>query len=76
MSIFIHVLYRHAHLNLDGKDSIEKSRDVIKEYHFYISDDREHDTLFMQNLFDLIYESLQKNDILFRHWIWLDGCVR
>ena len=37
------------------------SRDVIKEYHFYVSDDREHDTLFVQHCFGLIYDSLKNN---------------
>ena len=40
----------HAQASIDGtRDSTPQSRDVIKEYHFYVSDDREHDTLFVQH---------------------------
>ena len=46
-------------------DSNPQSCDVIKEYHFYVSDDREHDTLFVQNRFGLIYDSLKKNGMSF-----------
>ena len=34
MSIFIVVLYRHAHASIDGRDNNPQSCDVIKEYHF------------------------------------------
>ena len=44
VSIFVHVLYRHAQESIDGRDSIAQSRDEIKEYQFYVSDVREHDT--------------------------------
>ena len=44
VSIFIHVSYRHAQESIDGRDRTPQSWDVIKEYHFYVSDDREHDT--------------------------------
>ena len=38
------------------------SRDVIKEYHFYVNDDREHDTLFVEHYFGLIYDTFIKNE--------------
>ena len=76
MSIFIHLFYRQAQASIDGRDSTPQSRVVIKEYHFYVSDDRERDTLFVQHCFGLIYDSLKKNGVSFiEHWIWLDGCV-
>ena len=34
VSIFVHVLYRHAQESIDGRDSTPQSCDVIKEYHF------------------------------------------
>jgi len=47
---------------------------VIKEYHFYVSGDREHDMLFIQHYFGLIYDSFRKNGVSFKeHWIWSDG---
>jgi len=77
VTIFVHVLYRHAQASIDGtRDSTPQSRDVIKEYHFYVSDDREHDTLFVQHCFGLIYDSLKNNGVSFtEHWIWSDGCA-
>ena len=49
---------------------------MIKEYHFYVSDYREHDTLFVQHYFGFIYDSLKKNGVSFiEHWICSDGCV-
>lgn len=77
VSILVHVLYIHAQLNIDGRDSTDESRDVIKEYHFYINDDRENETLFLQHYFDLIYESSKRNGTSFRkHYIWSYGCAR
>ena len=65
MSIFTHVLYKHAHVNIDDVDNTPESHNVIKEYHFYISDDHEHDPLFVQHCFGLIYESFRENHTSF-----------
>ena len=63
-------------MSIDGRDNTPQSRDVIKEYHFYVNDDREHDTLFVQHCFGLIYDSFKKNGVSFKeHWIWSDGCA-
>ena len=52
------------------------NRYVIKEYHFYISDDRTHDTHYVQHCFDIIYGSLKKCGVVMNeHWIWSEGCV-
>ena len=42
----VHILYKHEYLDVDGSDSNENNREVIKEYHFYISDYHTHDTFF------------------------------
>ena len=63
VSIFVHVLYRHAHAIIYSRDSTPQSRDVIKEYHFYVGDDHEHDMLFVQHYFGLIYDSFKKNGV-------------
>jgi hypothetical protein len=48
---------------------------VIKEYHFYISDDRAQDTHYV-HCFDKFYDSLKEREIIFdQHWICSDGCV-
>ena len=38
---------------------------MIKEYHFYVSDDHEHDMLFVQHCFGLIYDSFRNNGVPF-----------
>ena len=49
---------------------------MIKEYHFYVSDDHEHDTLFVQHYFGFIHDSFEKNGVSFiEHWIWSGGCL-
>ena len=50
---------------------------MIKEYHFYISDDRAHDTHFLQHCIEIFfYDSLKSRNVKFNeHWIWLDGCA-
>jgi hypothetical protein len=76
VTIFVHVLYRHAQQSLDNIESTNDNRHVIKEYHFYISDDRAHDTHYVQHCFDKFYDSLKERGIGFdRHWIWSDGCA-
>ena len=63
-------------MSIDGRDNTPESHDVIKEYHFYVSDDCENDTLFVQHFSQLIYDSFKKNGVSFtEHWIWSDGCV-
>ena len=76
MLVFLHVLYRHAQVSIDGRDNTHQSHNVIKEYHFYVSDDHEHEMLFVQHCFWLIYDSFKKNGVSFiEKWIWSDGCV-
>ena len=76
VSILVHIMYRHAELDVDGFDSNENNREVIKEYHFYISDDRTHDTCFVQHCFGMLYKELSRRKITFKeHWVWLDGCA-
>ena len=76
VSIFFHVLYRHAQHNVYNIEKRNDNRHVIKEYHFYISDDRTRDTHYVQHCFDIIYGSLKTHEIVMNeHWIWSDGCV-
>jgi hypothetical protein len=76
VTIFVHVLYRHAQHSVDNIENTNGNQHVIKEYDFYISDDRAHDTHYVQHYFDKFYDSLKEHGIGFdRHWIWLDGCV-
>ena len=65
VSMFVHVLYRHSQESIDCRDITPQSHDVIKEYHFYVIYDCEHDTLFVQHCFGLIYDSFKKNGVSF-----------
>ena len=74
--MLVHILYRHAEQNVDHIESTCENQHIIKEYHFYISDDRTHDTCFVQHCFGIIYDSLKDHGITFNeHWIWLDRCA-
>ena len=75
--MFVHVLYIHAHASIDGRDNTPQSCEVIKEYHFYVSDDRENNTLFIQHNFGLIFDSFIQRGVSFtKHWIWSYGCAK
>ena len=57
VTIFVHVRYRHTQRSLDNIGITNDNRHIIKEYHFYISDDRAHDTHYVQHCFDKFYHS-------------------
>ena len=61
---------------VDGVSSTPDHRVVIKETHFYISDDTQYDTHFVQHCFHKFFESLVQRAIqITRHWVWSDGCA-
>ena len=69
-------MYRHAELDVDGFDRNENNREVIKEYHFYISDDHTHDTGFVQHFNGILYKELPRRRVNFKeHWVWSNGCA-
>lgn len=46
------------------------------EYHFYISDDKKHDSYFVQHCLQLHWDSVLEGGFTPRnHWIWSDGCA-
>ena len=55
--MLVHIIYRHAEQNIDHIESTSENLHVIKDYHFYISDDCTHDTYFVQHYFEKIYDS-------------------
>ena len=57
IAIFVHITFRHAH------DSTEEDRKIIREYHFYMSDDRYHSPEYVQHCFENFFEFLQEHDI-------------
>lgn len=49
---------------------------VVKETHFYISNDKTHGTLFVQHCFLKHWECLQSMGVTpTRHAVWSDGCA-
>ena len=57
VSIMVHITYRH------GADSTEENMVILKEYHFYISDDMCHDLDFVQHNYQLLYNHLKDDNI-------------
>ena len=49
--MLIHILYRHVEQNVDHIERTIEYQHVIKGYHIYISDNRTHDTYFVQYRF-------------------------
>lgn len=53
---------------------VQMSR-LIKEVHYFISNDNEHDTLNVQHCFMLLWEHMKQLGYFpFQHIVWLDGC--
>ena len=76
ITIMVHVCYRHAQSELDHVESTNEERTIKKEYHFYISDDKEHDTLFVQHCFTIFFENLRSRGVKFEnHFVWSAGCA-
>ena len=56
----LHVCYRHAQLDLDGIQSTLEEQVIWKEYHFYISDDKEHDIHYVEHFFNMFFSYWKK----------------
>jgi hypothetical protein len=66
----VHITYRH------GPGSKKHNIVILKEYHFYIRDDRCHDLVYIQNYFQLFYNNLKEKNIhMDQHWIWSYSCA-
>ena len=60
----VHIMYRH------GQDSNEEKHVILKESHFYISDDQTHEIPYMHHYIKLFYDHVIAMDIPFyRHLI-------
>jgi hypothetical protein len=71
VTILVHIMcVRNPHPNPD-----DESTQNIMTYHFYISDDKLHDSYFVQNCLQLYWDSVVESGFIPRnHWIWSDGC--
>jgi hypothetical protein len=71
ITILVHITY---HRNLTFNPTYLKSR-ILKEIHYYISDKKDHDTLFVQQAFKLNWEFLNKISCFPKcHVVWSHGC--
>ena len=58
----VHVYYRHAQLDLDCVQSTVQEWVIINEYHFYISDDKEHDIHYVEHFFNAFFSYMKERD--------------
>ncbi len=71
ITILVHIMYCHkpTHNPIDPKSII------LKEVHYYILNEKKHDTLYDQHVFMLNWEFLrEKGCFLQQHVVWSDGC--
>jgi hypothetical protein len=59
------------------QDQDENLGGWVKELHFYIYDDTQHDSLFVQHYFMFQWEHMTSGDQVpsTKHWVWFDGCA-
>ena len=70
VSIFVHITFMHS------PTSTEDDRKILREYHFYISDDRSHSIEFVHGCFQLFYGDLANRGITYsQNIIWWDNCT-
>ena len=56
--------------------SIEDNKKILREYHFYITDDRTHSMEFVNGCFQLFYKDLANRGITYhQHIIWSNNCT-
>lgn len=71
IAILVHITYHHNPNYVANPDS----KKIIKEYHYYVSNDKYHDILFVQHYFELQWGYLQALGVYpIKHWVWSDGC--
>lgn len=58
MSLHVSIIYRHAVLEYDGKDSTTENPNIIKEHFFVVSNDDKHDHHFVHEVQNQIKEYL------------------
>ena len=71
------VTYRHAQFEVDEIERLDENECIIiKEVHFYISDDRVHDRSYVAHYFAIFSEDLRNCGInVSEQWIWFNRCA-
>jgi hypothetical protein len=79
VSILVHITYKRLMPFVDDiiQDQDENLGGWVKEVHFYISNDTQHDSLFVQHYFIFQWEHMTSRDqvLSIRHWVWFYGCA-
>ena len=74
LTILVHVFYRWNEEYIQNPNS--GASKLITEYHYYMSDDMNHDVLFVRHCFDLHWRNLRSRDLVYdQHIVWSDGCA-
>ena len=69
-NIMVHISYRH------GPANTKDNTFMLKDYHFYISDERCHELAFVQHSFQIFCNHLKDNSLqMEQHCILSDGCA-
>jgi hypothetical protein len=71
VTILVHITYR---LNITYNPFYSETNSetkVIKQSHFYVSNDKEHDALFVQHWEWLVRQGLKPR----KHWVFFDNCA-
>jgi hypothetical protein len=72
ISILVHICFHH---NLEYDPYDEETR-ILTKYHFYVFDDRKHDSEFVQHCFKLHWQHMVEQRYALKwHFVWLDGYV-
>ncbi len=73
ISIPVHITYK---VDLHFNQTNPQSSKILKEVHYYINDDKTHDSQFVQHAFALHWSCLKSKGCWLRHYIvWSDGCL-
>lgn len=71
ITILVHITFFRAPTTPEGEDG-----GMVKHTHYYISDDKKHDSLFVQHCLLLHWKWLVDAGFrLHEHWVFSDGCV-
>ncbi len=72
ITILMHITYK---VNVEYDATNHQSSRVLKEVHYYMSDDKTHNSLFVQHIFTLHWGYMKsKRCFPKQHLVWSDGC--
>jgi len=64
-----------VHISMQREPSEDGEGSIKKTTHYYLSDDKQHDSLFVQHCLMLHWKWLESvGDVPKEHWVYSDGC--